>query len=293
MSQRRFAIVTDSACDMPESDYGEKGVDVVRLGFTVNDRNYEGERGEKLSEKVFYALLREGAMPTTCQVTAEQAKPYVEKPLKAGKDVLILAFSSALSGTAGSFQVAARELLKKYPKRKIIVVDSLSASMGEGLLLDYVFKKADGGATIEETAKYAEGIRLKIRHYFTVDSLFHLKRGGRVSAATAIFGSVLKIKPILTVNAEGRLIVIGKVMGRKKSLNALVEKLFEDGEFVEDEKIFIAHGDCKEDAEYVKKRILEKYPKASVTVNYIGAVIGCHAGAGAVAVFWKGANRER
>ena len=217
MEKRQFAIVTDSSCDMPACYYLEHGVEVVNLGFTMNNVNYEGETGEKISEKEFYKLLREGSMPTTYQVTAETAKPHVEKFLEQGKDVLVLAFSSALSGTAGSFTVAARELSKKYPKRKIRVVDTLCASMGEGLLLYYVLKKADEGASIEETVKYAEDLKLHICHHFTVDNLFHLKRGGRVSTATAIVGSVLKIKPIMHVNNEGKLIAIGKAMGRKKS----------------------------------------------------------------------------
>ena len=152
-------------------------------------------------------------MPTTYQVTAETAKPHIEKCLEKGKDVLILAFSSALSGTAGSFIVAARELSKKYPKRKACVVDTLCASMGEGLLLHYVIKKADGGASLEETVKYAENLKLKICHHFTVDNLFHLKRGGRVSTMTAIFGSVLKIKPLMQVKT------ISSIPGFIKAIN--------------------------------------------------------------------------
>ncbi len=281
--ERKFAIVIDSAGDMPPSYYQKHEVEVVPLGFTIANRLYEGECGEHITEKKFYALLREGAMPTTYQVTAEVAKPYIEKYLKKGEDVLVLAFSSALSGTAGSFLVAARELAKKYPKRKIEVVDTLCASMGEGLLLDYVVKKADTGAKIEEVKRYAEEIKLRIRHHFTVDNLFHLKRGGRISATTAVLGSVLKIKPIMTVNAEGKLVALSKVIGRKKSLTALVENLCKEA--AEDEPIFISHGDCIEDAEYVKKLILAKLPKAKITVHYIGAVIGAHAGAGTVAIF--------
>ncbi|MBP3422168.1 MAG: DegV family protein [Clostridia bacterium] len=291
MEKRLFEIVTDSTCDMPASYYKEHGIEVVNLGFTMNNVNYEGENGEKISEKEFYKLLREGSMPTTYQVTAETAKPHIEKFLQQGKDVLILAFSSALSGTAGSFSVAARELSKKYPKRKIRVIDSLCASMGEGLLLDYLIKKADGGASLEETAKYAEDLKLHICHHFTVDNLFHLKRGGRVSTATAIFGSVLKIKPIMHVSDEGRLVAIGKAMGRKKSLNCLVENLFASADMDENDPIFISHGDCMEDVEYVKRQILEKMPKAKIFVYYVGSVIGAHAGAGVVALFNKGKKR--
>ncbi len=291
MEKRQFAIVTDSSCDMPACYYLEHGVEVVNLGFTMNNVNYEGETGEKISEKEFYKLLREGSMPTTYQVTAETAKPHIEKFLEQGKDVLVLAFSSALSGTAGSFTVAARELSKKYPKRKIRVVDTLCASMGEGLLLYYVLKKADEGVSIEEAVKYAEDLKLHICHHFTVDNLFHLKRGGRVSTATAIVGSVLKIKPIMHVNNEGKLIAIGKAMGRKKSLSCLVENLFASADMDENDPIFISHGDCMDDVEYVKRLILERRPNSEIFVHYVGAVIGAHSGAGTVALFNKGKHR--
>ncbi len=291
MAERQFAIVTDSACDMPLHYYEERDVEVVNLGFTMNNVNYEGEYGEKISETEFYKQLRDGAMPTTYQVTAEMAKPHIEQFLEKGQDVFILTFSSGLSGTSGSFSVAARDLSEKYPERKIRVVDSLCASMGEGLLLDYVVKKANEGATIDETAKYAEELKLRICHHFTVDNLFHLKRGGRVSATAAILGSVLKIKPIMHVNNEGKLIPIGKVIGRKKSLSMLVDNLFASADMGENDPIFISHGDCLEDVEYVKRLILERMPNAEIVVNYIGAVIGTHAGAGTVAVFHKGKAR--
>lgn len=289
---RKFAIVTDSGCDMPKEYLEEHGVECVKLGFMMNDVNYEGEDGQAIEEKEFYKLLRDGAMPTTYQVTAEQAKIHVEPLLKAGKDVLILTFSGGLSGTAGSFAIAAKELAELYPERKIVVVDSLCASMGEGLFLDYVIKKADNGASLDETAEYAEALKLHICHYFTVDNLFHLKRGGRVSAATAIVGSILKIKPIMHVDDNGKLVAIGKVIGRKKALNSIVEKLFESMDMDENDPIFISHGDCMEDVEYVKRLILEKRPNAEIMVHYVGSVIGAHAGAGVVALFSKGKSRK-
>ncbi len=292
MEKRQFEIVTDSSSDMPASYYGEHGVEVVNLGFTMNNVNYEGENGEHIDEKEFYRLLREGSMPMTYQVTAEMVKPHIEKFLQAGKDVLVLTFSSALSGTANSFIMAGKELQEKYSDRKIKVIDSLCASMGEGLLLDYIIKKGNSGATIEETAAYAEDLKLHICHHFTVDNLFHLKRGGRVSAATAILGSVLKIKSVMHVDNEGRLTPIGKVMGRKKSLSTLVGNLFASADMDESDPIFISHGDCMEDVEYVKKLILEKKPNVQIVVNYVGAVIGAHSGAGTVALFNKGKSRE-
>ena len=289
--RRNFDIITDTGCDMPESYLKEHDVACVKLGFTMNNVNYEGEGGEHITEKEFYQKLRDGAMPTTYQVTGEMAKTHIEKSLKNGRDVLVIAFSSGLSGTAGSFVVAARELEKTYKDRKIRVVDSLCASMGQGLLLDYVVKKADEGATIEETAAYAEGLKLHICHHFTVDNLFHLKRGGRVSATTAIVGSILKIKPVLHVNNEGKLISIDKAMGRKKSLKMLAERMFALADMTENDPIFISHGDCLEDAEYVASLVREHFPKNEIKISYIGAVIGTHSGDGTVALFHKGKQR--
>ena len=291
MGNRLFDIVTDSTCDMPKEYYAEHNVECVPLGFMMNDVNYQGEDGEQISEKDFYDKLRAGSMPTTYQVTAEVAKPHIEKSLKEGRDVLVLAFSSGLSGTAGSFALAANELAESYPDRKIRVVDSLAASMGEGLLLDYVITKADSGAALDETADYAEGLKLNICHLFTVDNLFHLKRGGRCSSATAIIGSILKIKPVLHVDNEGKLVVIGKTIGRKKALATLVDKLVATRDMDETDKIFISHGDCAEDVEYVKALLQERLPKTEILVHYIGAVIGAHAGAGTLAIFYKGKNR--
>ena len=288
---RKFDIITDSACDMTELYLTAKRIDCVPLGFTMNNVNYAGDSGEKISEKEFYQKLREGSMPTTYQVTGEQAKAHIEKHLKADRDVLVITFSSGLSGTSGSFEVAARELSKRYPKREIRVVDSLCASMGEGLLLDYVIRKADEGASLDETAHYALEPRGKICHHFTVDNLFHLKRGGRVSATSAVIGSILKIKPIMRVDENGKLTVVSKAMGRKKALASLVENMFERAEMGDEDPVFISHGDCIEDVEYVKDLIRIRMPKVRIEVNYVGSVIGAHAGAGVVAIFHKGNHR--
>ena len=291
MKERLFSIVTDSGCDMPKAYYAAHGVELVSLGFTMDNVNYEGESGEKISEQDFYAKLRAGSMPTTYQVTAEQARMHIEPLLRAGNDVLVLTFSSGLSGTSGSFSVACRDLAKEYPERKIRVVDTLCASMGQGLLLDYVIRKADEGASLNDTANYAETIKLQICHHFTVDNLFHLKRGGRVSGATAIIGSMLKIKPIMHVNDEGKLKAIGKAMGRKKALTRLVENMEAVADMTENDPIFISHGDCIDDVEYVKGLIAEKFPKNPITIHYIGSVIGTHSGCGTLAIFHKGTHR--
>lgn len=291
MKERKFTIVTDSACDMPKAYYAENGVDVVPLGFTMDNVNYGGESGEQIEEKDFYAKLRSGSMPTTYQVTAEQAREHIEPLLKAGNDVLVLTFSSGLSGTSGSFVVACRDLAAEYPDRKIRVVDTLCASMGQGLLLDYAVRKADESASLDEVADYADGLKLKICHHFTVDNLFHLKRGGRVSGATAIIGSVLKIKPLLHVDNEGKLKSVGKAMGRKKALSKLVENMFAAADMTENDPIFISHGDCIDEVEEVKAMIVKKFPNNPITVHYIGSVIGTHAGCGTIALFHKGKHR--
>ena len=288
---RKFDIVTDSACDMPWEYYEKNNVECVKLGFTMNNVNYEGEGGEKITEKEFYQKLREGAMPTTYQVTGEMARKAIERCLQKGNDVLVVTFSSGLSGTAGSFLVAARDLAAEYPERNIRVVDSLSASMGEGLLLYYAVQRADLGATLDETADYLEELKSHIVHLFTVDNLFHLKRGGRVSGATALVGTILKIKPVMHVDDEGRLVAIGKTIGRKKALNTLVEKVVETATLQSEDPIFISHGDCMDDVEYVQGLLKQRFPKTPVWVNYVGSVIGTHSGCGTLAIFYKGTHR--
>ncbi len=291
MSKRKFAIITDSACDMTSEYYEKHDVDCVKLGFTMQNVNYAGEEGEAISPEAFYEALRGGAMPTTYQVTSESAKTHMESHLKKGEDVFILTFSSALSGTAGSFLVAKKELSAKYPHCKIEVVDSLCASMGQGLLLDYVVQKADEGASIEEVKALAEDLKLHICHNFTVDNLFHLKRGGRISGAVAIVGSILKIKPVMHMSDEGKLKSVGKSMGRKKSIQALVDRMVETETLQKGDKIFISHGDCLEDVEYLKKLLIERFVGHEIVVGFVGPVIGCHSGAGTLALFYRGSHR--
>ncbi len=289
--QRLFDIVTESSCDVPQSFFEERELTCVPLGFIMDGVNYEGVDGEHIDVKDFYNKLREGKMPSTYQITAEVAKSYLEKSLKAGRDVLVVAFSSGLSGTAGQFAVAAKELGETYPDRKIIVVDSLCASMGEGLLVDYVVKKASTGASIEDTAAYAENLKLSICHLFTVDDLVHLKRGGRCSATSAIIGSILKIKPIMHMNNEGKLEVTSKTVGRKKAINTLVEGLLEVQAMDDDDPIFLSHGDCEEDAEYAIGLLRKHFPNKEIVKSTIGAVIGTHSGPGTLALFCKAKRR--
>ena len=289
---RKFAIVTDSASDLPAEYFEEHDIACVDLGFNLDGVIYGGESGNKMDVKVFYDKLRAGAMPTTFQVTPEQARLTIEPPLlKEGKDVLVLAFSSGLSGTANSFKIAARDLMEDYPYRHVEVVDSLCASMGEGLFVDYVVKKADEGVALKEARDYAENLKQHICHFFTVDNLFHLKRGGRVSAATAVVGTMLNIKPVLHVDHEGHLIAIGKAMGRKKSISALVDHMKELQTMGEHDPIFISHGDCIEDVNYLISLLKANFPGHEIKYNYVGNVIGTHSGAGTLALFFLGAHR--
>ena len=232
-------------------------------------------------------------MPTTAQVNPEDARALIEPYLKAGKDVLHIAFSSGLSGSYNSARIAGEELQEEYPDRKIVVIDSLAASLGQGLLVYLAQKKKEEGKTMDEVAQWVMEHRLNMVHTFTVDDLNHLYRGGRVSKTTAVVGGVLNIKPVLHVDDEGKLIPVGKVRGRKKSLLALVDMMEEKlGSYKNScDTIFISHGDCEQDAQFVVDKIKEKYPIQTVLMNHVGATIGAHSGPGTVALFFVGENR--
>ena len=288
--ERQFVLITDTGSDLPEGYYVEHAIDCVKLGFTLDGVEY-GEDGGEMDVKKFYELLRGGAMPKTFQVTPAQAVSHIEPFVNEGKDVLVIAFSSGLSGTYGSYLAAAKELKERYPAPQVRVVDSLCASLGQGLFVDYIVKKADSGASLEETFRYAEELKWHICHYFTVDDLFHLKRGGRVSGTSAAIGSLLRIKPVLYVDNEGHLIPIGKTMGRRKSISALVDKMSELAALGPDDPVFISHGDCEEDVDFLIGLIRERFGERKFFVNMIGSVIGTHSGAGTVALFFKGKQR--
>ena len=227
--KRDFIILTDSASDLDLNYLRENDVRLVKLGYSINNEDYEGVEGKELEVQEFYKLLKEGAMPKTSQVNVGVAREHFEKYLNEKKDVLVIAFSSGLSGTYNSYCIAANELNEEY-ENKVYVVDSLCASLGQGLFLDYIIKFANNDKSIIETRDYANELKLKIRHEFTVADLFHLKRGGRVSATTAIVGSLIGIKPILHVDDNGKLIAIDKVRGRKASLKELAKYFTENND---------------------------------------------------------------
>lgn len=287
----KYKITTDNTADLPYSYYREHDIEYMYLTYQLEGINY-GKNNE-LNSKEFYDKMRNGSMPTTSQVNSEEAKEVLRPFLEEGFDILHLAFSSGLSGSYNSVRLAAEELQEEFPERKIVVVDSLCASLGEGLFVDKAVELKEEGKTLEENAAWLEEHRKNFCHVFTVDDLFHLHRGGRVSKAAAVVGTMINLKPLLHVDNEGHLIPIGKVRGRKKSLAGLVALMEERVGSWKDKnaKIFISHGDCQEDAEYVAKLVKEKFGYETFLINTIGATIGTHSGPGTVALFFMGDYR--
>ena len=287
-----FQILTDSCCDLSPELAKELELEVFPMTFVYGGephRNYLDDR--EMGNHAFYEGLRGGASATTVAVNPAEWSELARPHLEAGRDVLILAFSSGLSVTATNAVMAAKELEEAYPGRTVAVVDSLCASMGEGLFCYHVAKKRQSGATLEETRAYAESIKLQLCHWFTVDDLHFLKRGGRVSSTAAVVGTMLQIKPVLHVDDEGHLIPVSKVRGRKASLNALVSAMEKTALDPARQTVFISHGDCREDAEYVRDQIQQKLGVPEVIVHPIGPVIGAHSGPGTVALFFLGSQR--
>lgn len=284
-----YIVTVNSTVDVPKEWLKERNVPFVPLKYTIDGETYQDMMG--LSAKEFFDKLREGKMSVTSQVNPQEAKEVLEPFLKEGKDVLHLAFSSGLSGTCASMKTAAEELKEEYPEREIIVVDTLCACMGEALLLYYVLKRKSEGMTIKEAAQWAEEHKLNICHNVTIDDLHHLQRGGRVSKTAAVLGSMVQIKPMIHMDNEGKLQVIGKERGRKKSLQKIVERSSEQFKGYENDLIMITHGDCIEDAEYVAELVRKKMGIGNILINNIGTVIGSHTGPGVVAVFCMGSER--
>ena len=269
-----YVIMTDNMADLPEDYIREHNLAVLSLSYILDGETYDRDHPLEVGE--FYHRMREGSMPTTSQVNPEQAKEAFTACLEQGKDVLYIAFSSGLSGTYNSGKIAAEEIEEegRFPERKLVVLDSLSASLGEGLLVHKAVQLKEAGKSLEEVAAWVEEHKLNLCHNFTVDDLFHLHRGGRVSKATAILGTMINIKPILHVDNEGHLIAIGKVRGRKKSLSTLVDRMGEQIKGFENPEVFISHGDCIEDARYVEKLVRERFGVESFIINHVGPTIG-------------------
>ncbi len=286
-----FVISTEATCDLPKDFAKQHQIQVIPMRFSMNDVEYVSEGEKSISSKKFYDIMRKGAMPKTVQITPEEAFQHFKRFLKKGLDVLHIAFSSALSGSCNSAKLAAEQAAAEFPERKVVVVDSLCASLGEGLYAYYAVQYKNSGMTLEQTAEKLESIKRNLCHYFTVDDLHHLHRGGRVSKTTAIVGSMLGIKPVLHVDEEGRLISIGKVRGRKQALDQLVTKMKAKIAGMENPIFFISHGDCPEDAEYVAAAVKKECGIKKYLIGDIGPVIGTHSGPGTVALFFLGQSR--
>ena len=286
---RDYVITVNSTVDLPKEWLEERRVPVVPLKYTIDGETYTDMEG--LTGKEFFAKLREGRMSTTSQVNPEEAAEMLEPFLKEGKDILHLGFSSGLSGTLNSMKIAGEMLEEKYPEAKVIVIDTLCACLGEALLLYKALQQKEKGMNIDELAQWVEDNKLHICHNVTVDDLNHLHRGGRVSKTTAVLGTLVQIKPIIHMDNNGKLQVIGKERGRKKSLNKIVDMAVEQSKGWDNDIIMITHGDCIEDAEYVAKLVREKMGIDNILINNIGTVIGSHTGPGVVAVFCMGNKR--
>ena len=289
---RDYIIVTDATSDIPNEMANELNVKVVPMSFSLGEKNYNHYPDyRELDIKTFYDKQRAGQTSLTTQINVAVYLDFFEEIIKSDKDVLYISFSSALSSTYQSSVLAAKELNEKYPDFKIITIDSKAATLGETLLVKLAAQKKSEGMNIEDLSKWVDENHLKVCHYFTVDDLNHLKRGGRMTAMTAFIGTALDIKPILHVNDEGKLIPLDKVRGRKKALKVLFNYLAELSENLEEQTIFIGHGDCIEDARYLESLIKEAYKVKEVIIHPIGPIIGSHTGPGAITLFFLGKHR--
>ena len=289
---KNYTIVTESTTDLSQDMIDDLGVIVIPMAFSFGDESYLNYPDfREMDIHTFYNRIKKGERSTTALVNAKSFQEWFEPILESGNDILYIGFSSGLSGTFSSSLIAAEELKGKYPDSKIICIDTLAASMGEGLLVYYAAKLKEEGQSIDQVSQWVLDKRLSLCQWFTVDDLNHLKRGGRVSAMTATLGSALNVKPILHTDNEGYLVAVHNVRGRKKSINTLFEHVEELCTAPEDQTIFISHADCLQEAEYLADLIREKLPVKEVILNFMGPVIGSHTGQGAISVFFLGKER--
>lgn len=287
---QNYIILTDSGSDL--TDELKRELDVAQMELTIIVEGEEPKPDNEVDKKQLYAMLRSKKKATTSAINIEDFKRVMRTYLDAGQDILYLGFSSGLSSTYNSGRLACEELSEEYPERKLYAVDTLCASLGQGLLVYYAARMRLDGKSIEEVRDFAEGNKLRLCHWFTVDDLFFLKRGGRVSAATAVVGTMLGIKPIMHVSNEGKLVKVGTARGRKASIDALCEKAKSSAIDAKDKLVaFISHGDCGEDAEYLADKMKNEVGFKEVVIGYVGSVIGSHSGPGTLALFYLGAER--
>ena len=287
-----YVLLTDSSADLTDALVKELGVEVLPLSFTMRNKTYRNwPDNREIDPKDFYRQLREGEMATTSAVNVSDFTETIEPHLKEGRDVLVVAFSSGLSATCHSAQIAAQELSEQYPERKVYVVDSLCAYLGQGLLVWYAARMKNEGRGIGAVRDWLEENKLHLCHWFTVDDLHFLKRGGRISSATAVLGTMLSIKPVMHVDDEGHLTKVGTARGRNASLKALVDHMAETAIDPAGQTVVISHGDCEEDANKVAEDVKRRFGVQTVVLNNVGPVIGAHSGPGTVALFFLGRHR--
>jgi DegV family protein with EDD domain len=287
-----FAIVTDSSCDLPAELAAEMELTVLPLSFAIGGKEYLNYLdGRELPIHDYYERLRAGEPAQTAAVNVDSFVGAIEPLLRGGKDVLVPAFSSGLSNTCNAARIACEELAKKYPERKVLCVDTLAASLGEGMLIYYAVQEKRAGKSIEEVRGWLEQNRLRQCHWFTVDDLKHLKRGGRISPAVAFIGGMLNFKPVMHMDDAGHLAAVGKARGRKASLDALVDHMEQTAVDPKEQTVFLSHGDTPEDAEYVASEVKRRLGVSRVIINDVGPVIGTHSGPGTMALFFFGTHR--
>ena len=289
---RDYVIMTDSCCDLTDQMARDLELEVLPLTMHMDGQDYPNDlAGTAISNQEFYKRIRAGKLATTSAVNVGQFQDAMRRVLESGRDIVCVCFSSALSTTYQSAVIAAEDLRAEFPEAEIHVVDSLSASLGQGLLLYLAVEQKRKGLTAAELAKWVEDNRLTVCHWFTVDDLNFLKRGGRVSATTALLGTMLSIKPIMHTSDEGKLVPVSKARGRKAAIAALLDKIETLGIHPEKQTMFICHADCEEDAKAVAKTIQDRFGTPTVHINYIGPVIGSHTGPNTMGIFFVGTQR--
>lgn len=286
---RDYIISTDSTCDLPASYISEHNLTIQPLYYIVDDVVYGGDN--KLTEKEFYDRMAAGSTTSTMATNPEHIRLSFENILKSGKDILHIGFSSGLSSSYNNAAAVARELLEDYPEAKITVIDSLCASLGQGLLVNSAVTMKASGSSLDETAEWVEANKLCLCHEFTVDDLNYLQRGGRIKKSVAVLGTLINVKPVLHMDNEGHLISMYNVRGRKKSLISLVDTMAKKVGSKKNDLVYICHSDCIDDVMFVESLIKERFGIENFLVNWISPTIGSHTGAGTISIFYYGDER--
>ena len=284
-------IITDYSCDLSAEYIKENNIELLSLVLNINEQAIKDDLGRSLSYKDFYSQMREGATPTTSQVNAHEFEVEFIKHVENGDSIIYIGISSSLSGTYNSANIARNNVLDEYPDADITLIDSLSVSLGQGLLVCKACEMRDNGLSKDEIVRWLEENKTKVIHSIVVDDLNHLKRGGRISGTTAVIGGLLNIKPALCLDNEGKLVNVDKIKGKKKALRYIVNEIKNKAINVENETLFICHGDCLEEAESLRDMVLEEVKFKNIVIGYVGNVVGAHGGPGILAAVFLGNNR--